>query len=47
VGGFHVERGRPPKPLGGYWMKLSLVKIVNEKIETRVIDATFTTTSTR
>ena len=47
VGGFHVERGRPPKPLGGYWMKLQLVYILNEKIETRVIDATFTTTSTR
>ena len=47
VGGFHVERGRPPKPLGGYWMKLSLVDIRNQKMETRVIDATFTTTSTR
>lgn len=47
VGGFHVERGRPPKPLGGYWMKLSLVKMRNQRIETRVIDATFTTTSTR
>lgn len=22
--GFHVERGRSPKPMGGYWMKLSL-----------------------
>ena len=20
--GFHVERGRPPKPLGGYWLEL-------------------------
>jgi hypothetical protein len=20
-GGFHVERGRPPKPLGGWWMR--------------------------
>lgn len=20
--GYHVEKGRPPKPLGGYWMKL-------------------------
>ena len=22
-GGFHIERGRPVKPLGGYWMTLS------------------------
>jgi len=21
-GGFHVERGRPPKPIGGYWLTL-------------------------
>lgn len=21
AGGFHVERGRPPKPLGGWWMR--------------------------
>jgi hypothetical protein len=47
VGGFHVERGRPPKPLGGYWMKLKLVHLNTKKIDTRVIDATFTTTSTR
>lgn len=20
TGGFHIEKGRPPKPLGGYWM---------------------------
>jgi hypothetical protein len=24
--GFHVERGRGPKPLGGYWMKLEAVR---------------------
>jgi len=26
-GGFHIERGRPIKPLGGRWLKLSLHKI--------------------
>jgi hypothetical protein len=47
IGGFHVEKGRPPKPLGGYWMKLKLIKIRTDKIDTRAIDATFTTTSIR
>ena len=23
LGGWHIERGAPPKPLGGYWMRLS------------------------
>ena len=23
-GGWHIERGGPPKPLGGYWMRLSV-----------------------
>jgi hypothetical protein len=30
LGGFHVEKGRPPKPLGGYWMKLKMGRRVNE-----------------
>jgi hypothetical protein len=30
--GFHVERGRGPKPLGGYWMKL---KVEREKSKNR------------
>jgi hypothetical protein len=46
IGGFHVERGRPPKPLGGYWMKLAIVR-KQQQSELRYIDATFTTTSTR
>ncbi len=25
--GFHIERGRPPKPLGGAWLKLELNRI--------------------
>ena len=24
TGGWHIERGAPPKPLGGYWMRLSM-----------------------
>jgi hypothetical protein len=20
-GGYHIEKGRPPKPLGGYWLE--------------------------
>jgi len=24
IGGFHVERGRGPKPLGGYWLTLTI-----------------------
>lgn len=47
VGGFHVERGRPPKPLGGYWMKLKFHKKTIDGNDNRVIDASFTTTSTR
>lgn len=23
-GGYHIEKGRPPKPIGGYWMTLSV-----------------------
>jgi len=26
-GGFHIERGRPPKPLGGYWLELKIAQI--------------------
>ena len=48
VGGYHVERGRPPKPLGGYWMKLKFVREYHDRQhESAYIDATFTTTSTR
>jgi hypothetical protein len=47
VGGFHVERGRPPKPLGGYWMKLKFVWANKGQKPQQYIDAAFTTTSTR
>ena len=26
-GGWHIERGAPPKPLGGYWLELDPVRI--------------------
>ena len=32
--GFHVERGRGPKPLGGYWLKLEVER--NQEINRRV-----------
>lgn len=40
--GFHVERGRPPKPLGGYWMTLS-IRRDNENGYNRYVDAEFLT----
>jgi hypothetical protein len=24
-GGYHIEKGRPPKPMGGYWMSIEMV----------------------
>lgn len=38
VGGFHVERGRGPKPLGGYWMDLSTNRITEQKKDTAKSD---------
>lgn len=29
-GGWHIERGAPPKPLGGYWLNLDPVRIKEE-----------------
>ena len=31
--GFHVERGRGPKPLGGYWMNLEMVRLQSKAIK--------------
>lgn len=33
IGGFHVEKGRSIKPLGGYWLKLSIAR--NARSENR------------
>lgn len=30
TGGWHIERGAPPKPLGGYWMRLSYSLVKSE-----------------
>ena len=40
--GFHVERGRPPKPLGGYWMTLN-IRRDNKSDYNRYVDAEFLT----
>lgn len=26
-GGYHIEKGRPPKPMGGYWLEIGAEKI--------------------
>jgi hypothetical protein len=39
--GFHVERGRSPKPLGGYWMKLKLKRQYSGRGSERYISAEF------
>lgn len=33
-GGWHIERGGPPKPDGGYWMRLSVERHRRNKVET-------------
>lgn len=39
--GFHVERGRSPKPMGGYWMKLKLKRQHSGRGPERYISAEF------
>ena len=41
-GGWHVERGAPPKPLGGYWMQLNLVREYSDGSEVSFLKPTFT-----
>jgi hypothetical protein len=45
VGGFHVEKGRAPKPLGGYWLDLELIRFrkAKEGVDESQIIAGFTT----
>jgi hypothetical protein len=40
--GFHVERGAPPKPLGGYWLELELKRKVDAETDLTYIKPTFT-----
>ncbi len=28
-GGYHIEKGRPPKPMGGYWLKVGATRAQN------------------
>ena len=35
LSGWHIERGAPPKPLGGYWMRLSIDQRKSEGRATR------------
>lgn len=35
LAGWHIERGAPPKPLGGYWMRLSMNLRKSEGRQTR------------
>lgn len=37
--GFHVERGRSPKPMGGYWMKLKVKRQYSGRGPERYISA--------
>jgi hypothetical protein len=43
-GGFHIERGRPVKPLGGYWMTLAATRRLNDGRRTLKADISFTKT---
>lgn len=45
-GGFHVERGAPPKPLGGIWMTLRLVRKHDEGKDVIFVTAECTKTDT-
>lgn len=29
-GGYHIEKGRPPKPVGGYWLKIGMGRQMNK-----------------
>jgi hypothetical protein len=40
--GYHEEKGRPVKPMGGYWMTLSVVDEMKDGIRAVHIEPTFT-----
>lgn len=33
-GGYHIEKGRPPKPMGGYWLTVGMVRIRKKESDT-------------
>ena len=39
LGGWHVERGSTPKPLGGRWLELNPERITKNKVETVTLNA--------
>lgn len=39
--GYHKEKGRPSKPMGGFWMRLSAHRVKNKKESKAWIDAEF------
>jgi hypothetical protein len=41
-GGYHDEKGRAAKPLGGYWMRLAIVERYNKKVRSIFIEPEFT-----
>lgn len=43
-GGYHIEKGRPVKPLGGYWMTLSCTRFREEGRRKLKADISFTKT---
>ena len=34
-GGYHIEKGRPPKPMGGYWLTVGMARVAEG--DTRVL----------
>ena len=45
-GGYHIEKGRPPKPVGGYWMKIGIIRDRSQDSD-RVINKFIEFTATR
>lgn len=41
-GGYHIEKGRPPKPLGGYWMRSVIYRKQVDNQRNYYRDVTFT-----
>ena len=37
AGGFHIERGRPPKPLGAVWLRFYLRSKIPDKSSANLI----------
>ena len=44
-GGYHIEKGRPPKPMGGYWMEIGLERFRENGV--RIVEKYIQLTQTR